>query len=561
MDDNAMTGAQWIVERLIAQGVRHVFGVGGANIEDVFAAVQRRRPVIRAVLCKHEHGAGSAADGYARIGGGLGVALATSGGGALNLVHAMAEAKASRVPVLAIIGDPPSALHGRGAFQDTSGRGSVDALAVHRAASVWCRRAAKAEEIPTLVAEAIASALGERGPAVLFIAKDHQTAPIGARPQIDGALAATAIDTAGIARAVNVLGDGRVVVIAGDEIARSGAGASLARVVERLDAQVAVAPDARDAFDNGSPRFLGVAGAMGHDAVRRALAEAGVVLIAGTRMPLLARAGLEPQLARVPLVSFGSGVPWVVGKDGVHIEGPLRVSLDRLGDALTPRRLASMPTVADAGPLLSPGPLTLATTLATVATVATLAARDRHEQLGVILVDAGNTGAAAIHHLRCPADGRWLVAMGMGGMGWTYGAAIGAACASGRRVLAVTGDGAFFMHGFEIHTAVEHRLPITWVVLNNRAHGMCLVRERVLLGEHAGYNAFATSHLGAGLATMFPGLAAFDCASQETLALALEQAAAQNGPAVIVAELAEVEIPPFGAFERARKDGLTAVPR
>jgi len=79
-----MIAADYIAERLVAVGARHVFGVGGANIEDLFAAVQRRRPRIQAVLSKHEHAAGTAADAYARIGRGLGVVMVTSGGGAMN---------------------------------------------------------------------------------------------------------------------------------------------------------------------------------------------------------------------------------------------------------------------------------------------------------------------------------------------------------------------------------------------------------------------------------------------------------------------------------------------
>jgi acetolactate synthase I/II/III large subunit len=119
--------ADLLVERLIAAGVQDVFGVGGANIEDMFAAVQRGRPAIRAVLAKHEHGAASAAAANARVRGGLGVVLATSGGGAMNLVHGLAEARASHVPLLAIVGEPPLDLQGAGAFQDTSGRaGQLD---------------------------------------------------------------------------------------------------------------------------------------------------------------------------------------------------------------------------------------------------------------------------------------------------------------------------------------------------------------------------------------------------------------------------------------------------
>jgi len=80
--------SDFIADRLLELGVRHVFGVGGANIEDMFAAVQRRRPLIRMVLSKHEHAAGTAADAHPRVTGNLGVVFATSGGGAMNLVHA-----------------------------------------------------------------------------------------------------------------------------------------------------------------------------------------------------------------------------------------------------------------------------------------------------------------------------------------------------------------------------------------------------------------------------------------------------------------------------------------
>ena len=151
--------------------------------------------------------------------------------------------------------------------------------------------------------------------------------------------------------------------------------------------------------------------------------------------------------------------------------------------------------------------------------------------------------------------------MGMAGMGYTFGAAIGAACASGKRCTVLAGDGAFFMNGLDIHTAVEHELPITYIVFNNRAHGMCLVRERVLLGENAGYNTFRRSHIGAGLGAMFPRLPACDCRTAEALADALERAAHAIGPSLITIELEDVEVPPFAAFQKATREGITTVSR
>jgi acetolactate synthase-1/2/3 large subunit len=179
----------------------------------------------------------------------------------------------------------------------------------------------------------------------------------------------------------------------------------------------------------------------------------------------------------------------------------------------------------------------------------------------VVIVDAGNTGASSIHYVRAPRNGHWLVAMGMAGMGYSFGAAVGASFATGRRCTVIAGDGAFFMQGLDIHTAVEHALPITYVIVNNGAHGMCLVRERLLLGENAGYNAFRRSHIGAGLAAMFPRLFSCDCRTVEELERALAVAAERRGPSVIAVEMKEVEVPPFAAFQQVRGGAPRTVPR
>ena len=118
----------------------------------------------------------------------------------------------------------------------------------------------------------------------------------------------------------------------------------------------------------------------------------------------------------------------------------------------------------------------------------------------------------------------------------------------------LAGDGAFYMNGLEIHTAVQHGLPITYVIFDNRAHGMCLVREQLLLGENTGYNAFRPSRIGEGLAAMFPGLSSTDCETEGELAAALERSFSASGPAVIAAHLADVEVPPFAAFRQVAPD-------
>ncbi|HKO90469.1 MAG TPA: thiamine pyrophosphate-dependent enzyme, partial [Polyangiaceae bacterium] len=291
-------------------------------------------------------------------------------------------------------------------------------------------------------------------------------------------------------------------------------------------------------------------------------AEARSILLVGTRLPVLERLGVESCLQHKTVVCLGRAAPFVACAAWLDCKGELAAELS----ALSARLPLGPPVGADAAAALrrfEPGdagtraepPRSLCTR-----TALELLARSWPEA-ATVLVDAGNAGASAVHYLKAPRGGRWLLAMGMAGMGYTYGAAIGAAFATERRVFVVSGDGAFFMHGLELHTAVEHQLPITYLVLDNAAHGMCLVREQLLLGESSGYNAFRRSRLGAGLAAMFPGLTAFDCDDLEQLEHALEACREAPGPCFVAARLPEVEVPPFAAFERARALGVTSVTR
>src|SRR6478609_2784776 len=161
-----------IVEHLAASGVDYIFGVDGANIEDLYDAAFFRDD-ITAVLAKHEFSAATMADGYSRSGGGLGVVAATSGGGALNTVPGLGESLASRVPVLALIGQPPTTTDGRGSFQDTSGQGgALDGDALFAAVSVFCRRVLTPADIVTVLPQALDAAMAIGGPAVLLLPKN-----------------------------------------------------------------------------------------------------------------------------------------------------------------------------------------------------------------------------------------------------------------------------------------------------------------------------------------------------------------------------------------------------
>jgi acetolactate synthase-1/2/3 large subunit len=165
-----------------------------------------------------------------------------------------------------------------------------------------------------------------------------------------------------------------------------------------------------------------------------------------------------------------------------------------------------------------------------------------------IIVDAGNIGASAIHYLPARRDGRFIVALGMGGMGYSFGAGLGVAFGRRRRTVVIAGDGSFFMHGMEIHTAVQYGLPVTFLLFDNHAHAMCVTREQVFYDDLYSYNRFGPSRLGAGLAAMFPGLTSIDVTSIDDLPGALQAALDVNGPSVVGVECSPDEIPPFANF-------------
>jgi acetolactate synthase-1/2/3 large subunit len=496
------------------------------------------------------------ADGYSRSGAGLGVVAATSGGGALNLIPGLGESLASRVPVLALVGQPATTMDGRGSFQDTSGRnGSLNAEALFSAVSVFCRRVLTPADIISALPNAIAAAR-TGGPAVLLLPKDIQQAVVGVNGYggSDGRgferQGARIGDPHAIVRALR-RATGPITIIAGEQVARDDARSELEELRALLRAQVACVPDAKDVAGTpgfGSSSALGVTGVMGHPGVADAVAASAVCLVVGTRLSVTARAGLDDALAAVRTVSIGSASPYLPCTH-VHTDD-LRGSLTMLTRALSGRGRATGLRVPDfvADAELSP-PSFAGTGVRYRDAVVVL---DRVLPDGVdIVVDAGNTGAAAIHHLPVRRDGRFAVALGMGGMGYSFGAGIGMAfgrAMGNMRTVVIAGDGAFFMHGMEVHTAVQYRLPVTFVLFNNNAHAMCVTREQLFYDDLYSYNRFAPSQLGAGLAGMFPGLSSVDVADIDALPAALERAMAIDGPSVVSVECAADEIPPFAAF-------------
>ncbi|MFF2085545.1 thiamine pyrophosphate-binding protein [Nocardia sp. NPDC058176] len=552
-----------LVRAVADLGVTHIFGVDGANIEDLYDAIFDAGGHPAGIIAKHEFSAATMADGYARSTGGLGVVAATSGGGAMNLVPGLAESYTSRVPVLALIGQAPTALEGLGAFQDSSGLAeSIDAAVLFTTISRYCARVTDPAELPAQLTAAIAAARSG-GPAVLLLPKDvqQQSMPAAAvahgrrpnRTPLSTEVAAAADSPEPGERLTTIAEElaaaralGKVVVIAGDQVARDDARAELAELVTALDATIGVAPDAKDVYPATGPGYGGVAGSMGHPELIAALESASACLLVGTRLPVTTRAGLESALTDRPLLSLGVLEPYLptIHAPSTDLAADITRLLGRL-DPAPSSTSASTPTPLPVPEASGPG---LRYRTVVEAIQAALPAR------ADIFADAGNTGAAVVHHLRVPTGGRFVVALGMGGMGYAFGAGIGSAFArhaapdGPHRTIVIAGDGAFYMHGMEIHTAVEHDLPVTFVVFNNNAHAMCVTREQLYYRDRYSFNRFRTAHPGAGIAAMFPGLPARTVTASAELADALHDSFTARGPAFLEIVCDPDEVPPFLPF-------------
>ncbi|HYS40006.1 MAG TPA: thiamine pyrophosphate-dependent enzyme, partial [Pseudonocardiaceae bacterium] len=230
---------------------------------------------------------------------------------------------------------------------------------------------------------------------------------------------------------------------------------------------------------------FGVVGACGHPSAHELVQQgAEPLVVVGSALGVLDRqplAGLPPE--RVVVLTLDGTVARAAFPASLVIEGDPGTAFRQLVAMLAEQPFRVSPPVGYAlrhfpPKLESAGRADDDTLLASeaIASVAAYLPADGH-----VLVDAGNCGASALHRLAVPRGTSVTVALGMGGMGYSLPGAVGAQLGrtSGRTVV-LCGDGSFLMNGFEVHTAVDLRLPILYVVFNNHMHGTCVSRQRLL---------------------------------------------------------------------------------
>lgn len=558
-----LTVADALVCALREFGVRFVFGVSGANIEHLHDALYRHgEQRLDSVLCKSEIGAAYMADGYARHSGGIGVCCATSGGGALNLAVGVAEARASGVPVLAIVGCPPKTLQGRGAFQQAEGglhqvngeqlwRSVAKSVAILGAADFW----------PTLRSILVAMLSGHPGPGVLLIPRDTMDEPVAPLPESSWSRFFEHVREDVRSLSLEPVRPTETILRAWREAKRPVviAGAAMAHCPELVDwsergnVPVATTLEAPSVFPQTHPNFLGMVGVAGHGSCHDYIARSDFVLVLGSSLDVMSRAPVEASLKDKPVCLVHTNLqalpdwPQLLPVEACPKNWLVREILPTDRSDCGRRRDWSSPRPFESQ-------------------VVRVAERTRRSELGntqasealqpylhlfdVVMMDAGNCAATAAHHLRFPAAVHSQIALGMGGMGYAVCAGIGVQLARpDQHTLVLCGDGAMLMMGSELHTAIELGLPMLWVIFNDSQHGMCTTRQRKLFDGriHATqYSPVDFTTVVSGLAGDNPvWLARADCPSSTSQRLQEYLNLDSRMPGVLELEISVEEVPPF----------------
>jgi pyruvate dehydrogenase (quinone) len=283
----ASTVADYLLERLRAWDVQHVFAYPGDGINGILAAWGRAENKPQFVQARHEEMAAFEAVGYAKFTGRFGVCMATSGPGAIHLLNGLYDAKLDHVPVVAIVGQTSRSAMG-GSYQQ-----EIDLLSLYKdVASDYVQMVTVPEQLPNVLDRAIRVALAERAPTAIIIPSDVQelaySAPTHEFKMVPSSLGvdwpATSADDRGIAKAAEILNAGSKVAILAGQGAR-GARAELAQVAELLGAGVAKPLLGKDVLSDELPYVTGSIGLLGTRPSYEMMMNCDTLLTVGSSFP------------------------------------------------------------------------------------------------------------------------------------------------------------------------------------------------------------------------------------------------------------------------------------
>ena len=475
-----LTGSGAIIRTLELLGVTDVFGIPGGAVIPLYDELMTQTK-IRHILVRHEQGAGHAAEGYASATGRVGVAIATSGPGATNLVTAIADAYMDSVPLLAITGQVFSTSMGTDAFQEADIIGITMPITKH---SFLCKRA---EDIPAAIAAAhhIAST-GRPGPVLVDITKDAQQglAPFIWPPKLDlpGYRPVTKAHGKQVQAAAQLLATAKKPVLyVGGGVIRAQASAELLALAEATGAPVVTTLMARGAFPDSHPQHLGMPGMHGTVPAVLSLQESDLIVSLGARFDdrVTGKIGEFAPHAKVVHVDVDPAEISKIRTADVPIVGDAKEVISDLTSAFTETIGDSKPDTADWWTYLNglreefplgfgePADGLLAPQYV-IKRIGELTGPEAVYAAGV-----GQHQMWAAQYIKYERPNAWLNSGGAGTMGYSVPAAMGAKVAQPDRVVwAIDGDGCFQMTNQELATCTINKIPIKVAIINNSSLGM-----------------------------------------------------------------------------------------
>jgi acetolactate synthase-1/2/3 large subunit len=494
-----LSAAHLLLRYLEQEGVDCLFGIPGGPLMPLYNALFERGK-IRPILAKHEAGAAFMADGYARVSGRLGLCATTTGPGATNAVTGIACARRDSVPVLIITAQIALAAFGKGAAQESTPM-AIDIVDLYKGVTKASVMALSADKVADMARMLLRTALtGRPGPIHLSFPADMMETQVPGdvlkpdqyRPTPELFDRRTVREAAGL-----LLKARRPAILAGYGVHISRAYDELRSLAERLRIPVATTQKGKGVFPEDHILSLGVFGFAGSPQADAVLLDEDTDLLlgVGTGFGELATHAWDPRLVQgrrllqidVDPAEIGKNYPVTVGLvgDARQVLREVDFQIERDGKWVDGSedagvRLARVRAVKTmAGRWADPkGMDSLASPLHPARVVAEL--RRALPDDGILFTDIGNVMAWALHYFTVREPGTFFINMGFGSMGHAVAASIGGKLAAPRRaVVALVGDAAFAMNGMEVHTAVENRVGVVWVVMNNGGHGMVRLGEKV----------------------------------------------------------------------------------
>jgi len=474
-----ISGSEAIVRCLLAEGVEVLYGYPGGAIMPVYDELYKYEGKINHVLTRHEQCAAHAAQGYARISGKVGVAMATSGPGATNLITGIADAQIDSTPIVCITGQVPSHLLGSDAFQET------DIVGISTPVTKWNHQITKASQIPEVLARAFYIARsGRPGPVLIDITKDAQFEEFdfqykkctGVRsykpvPEID--------DNSISAAAALINSAKKPMIVWGQGVILGKAEEELKAVIEKTGIPSAWTILGASAIPTVHPLNVGMVGMHGNYAPNVLTNECDVLIAIGMRFDDRVTGKLDEYATQAKIIHFEI--------DPAEIDKNVKTDVAVLGDAKTSlKKLVSLLKTNS-----HPDWLQKFKDLYTIEydkvikndlypTAKGLTMGEVLKEINIqtkgeaaIVTDVGQHQMIACRYADFNVSKSNITSGGLGTMGFALPAAIGAKMAAPEReVVAIIGDGGYQMTIQELGTIFQNKVPVKIVVLNNEFLGM-----------------------------------------------------------------------------------------